>query len=282
VRFAGLIATTRECATLGITVVVMMALFRLDAVLLGVYKGAAAVGSYAVAYRLFETTLFLTFSVQGATFPVMAAAGDGETVARQVTRGLTLAGSVYAMFFAVCVCDAPGVIRLLFGSSYEHVSAGALRWLAAAPLCYLAGALATSALQAVRRRPLILASSLVALAVNVVLNVVLIPRMGGTGAALATTVSYAVLAAVALAGLARAGVRVPLSRALLVPVVTGAATAGVLIALPLPVAGDVVVATTVVALLWLVVLALRDPQRRWRSPMSLIGRMGGSVSEDRP
>jgi O-antigen/teichoic acid export membrane protein len=174
------------------------------------------------------------------------------------------------------------VIRLLFGSSYEHVSAGALRWLAAAPLCYLAGALATSALQAVRRRPLILASSLVALVVNVALNLVLIPRLAGTGAALATTVSYAVLAAVALAGLARAGVRVPLVRALLAPLVTGALMAGLLVALRLPAIAEVAIATVVIAVLWLGFLAVRDPRQRWRHPLALIGRMGGSVSEDGP
>jgi O-antigen/teichoic acid export membrane protein len=282
VRASTLLATARDCATLGVTVVVMMALFRLDAVLLGVFKGAAAVGSYAVAYRLFETTLFLTFSVQGATFPVMAAADDPATIGREASRGLALAGSAYAMFFAVCLCDAPGVIRLLFGSAYTHVSAGALRWLAAAPMCYLAGALCTSALQAVRRRPMILASSVVALAVNVALNLILIPRMSGTGAALATTVSYAVLAAVALVGLARAGVRVPLSRALVAPVLTGAAMAGVLVALPLSTVPDVVVATAVVTAMWVAVLAARDPQQRWRSPLSLIGRMGGSAPGPMP
>jgi O-antigen/teichoic acid export membrane protein len=282
VRLSALVAATRDCATLGVTVVVMMALFRLDAVLLGVIKGNAAVGAYAVAYRLFETTLFLTFSVQGATFPVMAAADDPAIVARQASRGLAVAGSVYAMFFAVCLCDAPGVIRLLFGPTYTHVSAGALRWLSAAPLCYLAGALSTSALQAVRRRPYILASAVVALVVNVALNLVLIPRMSGTGAALATTVSYAVLAAVALVGLARAGVRVPVSRALLAPVLTGAAMAGVLLALPLPTAADVAVATAVVAAGWLAVLVIRDPAKRWRGPRSLIAQMGGSGAEDLP
>ena len=263
VRPRALIATARDCATLGVTVVVMMALFRLDAVLLGVFKGNAAVGAYAVAYRLFETTLFLTFSVQGATFPVMAATDDPATVAREATRGLAVAGSVYAMFFAACLCDAPGVIRLLFGPQYSHVSAGALRWLSAAPLCYLAGALAMSALQAVRRRGLILAGSVVALAVNVALNLIFIPRMSGTGAALATTVSYAVLAAVALFGLARAGVRVPVARALLAPVLTGAAMAGLLLALPLPTVADVAAASAAVGLLWL-------------TGLSLIGRMGGS------
>ena len=180
-----------------------------------------------------------------------------------------LAGAVYAIFFAVCVCDAPTVIRVLFGPEYTHVSAGALRWLAAAPLCYLAGALSTSALQAVRRRPMIVASALVALAVNVVLNLVLIPRLAGTGAALATTVSYAVLAVVALAGLARAGVRVPLARALLAPVLTGGAMAGLLLALPLPGVAAIVVATAVVGGAWL-------------AGLSLIGRMGGSHSEGMP
>jgi len=273
VRPATMLAATRECAALGVTVVVMMALFRLDAVLLGVFKGDAAVGAYAVAYRLFETTLFVTFSVQGATFPVMAATNDKAAVGREVTRGIALAGSVYAMFLAVCLCDAPGVIRLLFGPDYTHVSAGALRWLAAAPLCYLAGALGTSALQAVRRRSLIIASAVVALAVNVVLNLVLIPRMSGTGAALATTVSYAVLAAVALTGLARAGVHVSLARALGPPVVTAAAMAGALLALPLPAIADVAVAAVAVGGLWMAVL--RGPKRA----LSLIGRMGGSIPE---
>jgi hypothetical protein len=83
-----------------------------------------------------------------------------------------------------------------------------------------------------------------------------------------------------LAGLARAGVRVQLPRALLPPVVTGAAMTGLLVALPLPTIADVAAATALVALLWLVFLGLRDPQQRWRNPSSLIGRMGGSVSED--
>jgi O-antigen/teichoic acid export membrane protein len=281
-RPAALLAAARECAVLGVTVVVMMALFRLDAVLLGILKGDSAVGAYAVAYRLFETTLFVTFSVQGATFPVMAAAEDTATIGREVTRGLAVAGSVYAVFLAVCLCDAEGVIQLLFGPDYSTVSAGALRWLSAAPLCYLAGALCTSALQAMRRRPLILLAALLALVVNVVLNLVLIPTMAGTGAALSTTVSYALLAGVALAGLAQAGVRVRLARALLPPVATAAATAAILLLLPLPTVADVAVAGTAVGLAWAVCLAARDPQQRWRSPQSLIGRMGGSASKDHP
>lgn len=268
--------TFLDCAVLGITVVVMVALFRLDAVLLGLIKGNVAVANYGVAYRLFESMLFLTFSVQGATFAAMAASRDPGFVGRQVSRSFVVAGSAYAAFLAVCLVDAEGVLRLLYGGNYQHASSGALRWLAAAPLCYLAGALCTSALQAVRRRPLILASSVVALAVNVALNLVLIPRMSGTGAALATTVSYAVLAAVALAGLTKAGVRLTLSRELLAPLVTGGVMAGVLLALPLPVVPDVAVAGAVVAALWLAVLG--GPRRA----LSLIGRMGGSIPEAMP
>ena len=268
--------TFLDCAVLGITVVVMVALFRLDAVLLGVIKGNVAVANYGVAYRLFESTLFLTFSVQGATFAAMAASRDHGFVGRQVSRGFAIAGSVYAAFLAACLVDAEGVLRLLYGGHYPQASSGALRWLAGAPLCYLAGSLCTSALQAVRRRPLILASSLVALAVNVALNLVLIPRMSGTGAALATTASYAVLAAVALAGLARAGVRIAVSRELLAPVLTGGVMAGALLALPLPTIADIAVAAAVVAALW--IAGLGGPRRA----MSLIGRMGGSSPGEMP
>ena len=269
--------TFKDCAILGITVVVMVALFRLDAVILGVIKGNVAVADYGVAYRLFESTLFLTFSVQGATFAAMAASRDPAFVGRQVTRGFAVAGSVYAAFLAVCVVDAEGVLRLLYGGTYEHVSAGALRWLGAAPACYLAGALCTSALQAVRRRRPILVAAVVGLVVSVVLDVALIPSMAGTGAALATTVSYAVLAGLAMVGLARAGVRLQLSWTLLAPLATAGAIAGLLLVLHLPVVAEVAVAVAVVGVGWLAVLALTSPPQTWRSRVSLIGRMGGSA-----
>ena len=266
--------TFAEAATLGVTVVVLMALFRLDAVLIGVLRDQAAVASYSVAYRLFESTLFLTYSVQGATFAVMAAAKTGDAVGRQLSRGFALAGAAYAGFAGVCLVDAPGVLRVLFGERYVGASTGALRWLALAPLCYLAAALGSSALQAVHRRRAILLASLIALVVNVAMNLIVIPRYGGTGAAAATTTAYAVLAAVAIGLLRRERVRVPVRPALLLPVAVAAAVATALVVIPLPAIVEVPVVVIVVggAVGW-VFFRRRESMPSSAAP-NLMGRTG--------
>ena len=269
-----LLGTASEAATLGVTVVVLMALFRLDAVLIGVFRDQAAVASYGVAYRLFESTLFLTYSVQGATFAVMAAASSGAVVGRQLSRGFALAGAVYAGFAAVCLVDAPGVLRVLYGERYVGASTGALRWLAFAPLCYLAAALCSSALQAVQRRGAILIASVSALLVNVAMNVVVIPRFGGAGAAAATTTSYAVLAAIAIVLLRREQVHLSVREALLLPLAVAATMSAALAVIPVTAVVEVPLVVAVFGAAVALSLRRRPSSVFSAGPADLIGQTG--------
>jgi O-antigen/teichoic acid export membrane protein len=188
----------RQSLPIGVSSLILALVARIDVVLIELFKGSAAVASYAAAYRLFEAVLFVTFAVSSATFPMMSASGDDHERVRTVVRAAAAIMTVLLMpFTAVCLVDTTGVLAL-FGESYQELSAGALRWLAIAPIAYSLAYCTGTALIAVGRNRGLVISSAVALAVNVILNLAVVPRWAGTGAALVTTLSYMAEAAVGI------------------------------------------------------------------------------------
>jgi O-antigen/teichoic acid export membrane protein len=246
---------------IGLNALVLMALFRLDAVLLAEMEGERALGSYAAAYRLFETSLFLTFAVSSAVFPLMSArASDGAAVRRGVETGIAAVAAVYLPFAAVCIVDAPGVLHLLFGSDFGETSAGALRWLAFAPAAFGLAYLASSALTATNRVRGLFVGAVLALITNVGLNLLLIPRFAGTGAGFATTASYALEAAVLVALLAGVSGRARVGRPLLESGVASAVLAMWLWVSPLPTAVELALGGALYVLIWWALTRRWSPQ----------------------
>lgn len=232
----------RRSRAVGLSALILMALFRLDVVILEAFKGDTEVAAYAVAYRLLETVLFVTWAVNHAVFPVMSASTEPGAIRRGVERGTSAVAFIYLPFAAVCLAEAPAIIRLLYGNKYVDPSATVLRWLALAPIVYAVAYLGVSALLSRDRTRAMVAAASGALAVNVVLNVALIPSLGGVGAAVATTLSYAVELAVVLVVLRRLAGTVRLAAAVRVPLVAAALVAGLLVASPLPLLLDLALA----------------------------------------
>jgi O-antigen/teichoic acid export membrane protein len=203
---SGVTTFARISLPIGVSSLILVLVARVDMVLLEVMKGSRPVGAYAAAYKLFETVLFVTFAVSSATFPMMSAAADDPLRVREVARtAIGVMTVLLVPFAAVCLADAPELLRLVFGADYGRLSAGALRWLAVAPLVYAVAYVAGTALIAVgRNRGLVIASA-VAAVVNIGANLLVIPRWAGTGAAAVTTASYLVEGVAALL-LLRAGV----------------------------------------------------------------------------
>ena len=180
----------RAAAPLGIAGLFGTILFRIDTAMLAGFTSAEVVGNYGAAYRLFETTLFVSWSVNTAFFPVFsrlsseprgkAAEGFEQAVKIAVTAVLPV-----AVGFAVL---AGPVVRLVFGPDFESAPR-ALVLLAPAvacyPLSYLGGYLAISHN---REKALTVLYGAVA-AENILLNLVLIPAFSLTGAAIGTSVS---------------------------------------------------------------------------------------------
>ncbi len=261
VHRAGLKALLRDTWVVGISGMVLMALFRLDAILLEAMVGYDAVANYSVAYRILETVLFVTFSVNQAIFPVMSATTQIKRIRRAYERGLAVIAFVYLPFATVCVVEASEVIDLLFGPRYAESATPILQFLAPAPIFYAIAFFGASVLFSREKQVETLVAAGLATTVNVAANVLLIPRYEGTGAAIATSVSYAVQAAVILVAVRRAGVKVGVLRPLMEPAVAAAVLGVLLAVMTFPLLVELVLGGLLYLVVWATISRVTAPEQ---------------------
>jgi O-antigen/teichoic acid export membrane protein len=174
-------------------------LFKLDAVMLSILATEAIVGRYGAAYRLLESTFFITVSLGGAVAPMFTYLGPtttptlGRAFASSIKLGLALLAPIGVAF----ACLPEQICRLFFGADFEG-SAEPLRILA--PVVVMLGVVSlASAFVVARNRPQgIVRASAAMVALNLALNLALIPSQGASGAAIAMLVTEAVFALIVL------------------------------------------------------------------------------------
>ncbi len=257
----GLMRTGKLSVALGIDVLVAMALFRIDQIILAAIKGQGEVAAYAAAYRLVEAVLFFSWAIKRAVFPVMSAATEPWRVRRGVEQGLAVLAVIYVPFAVGLWVEARPGLHLLFGAPYSTESLGALRWLAPTPLLFAIGFLGSSALIARGRRGPVLVSSLAAAVYNIALNLILIPRLGGTGAAIATTTAYALEALIVLVMLRPELGWIRLHRALLLPAVATALMGLAILGLTMDVIPETLLGAAVFLTAWTALASWRAPEQ---------------------
>lgn len=167
-----------------------------DRVLIERYLGLRPLGSYQVAYALALVPILLTDAVQTAWLPHYYAldAPTKRALPARLAPRLTVAVAAIA---ALVVMLAPSVSRLLAPASFEF-PALVVPLVVSATFVRVSYLLAFAVLSdAKKSRSIALASGLGA-ALNVLLNLWLIPEWGLTGAAATTLVAYAVMSLVAL------------------------------------------------------------------------------------
>lgn len=208
---------------MGLGAIAAMGVFRLDAALIGVVLGMGAVGVYGAGYRVFESILFVSWTLSRVYMPVIAARPeDVDHVRVWASRALVIVCAIYLPYGAVLALHGDDLVALLFGAEYAHT--GMLVALAAAPLLFGIGHLGASVLLALRPDPVVLVASVVALVVNLVLNLWLVPVWGVTAAALATTLAFLVQSVIVMTALTRITGSIVAGRALVAVVIaTGAA-----------------------------------------------------------
>jgi O-antigen/teichoic acid export membrane protein len=174
--------------------------FRCDVVILQALAGAAEVGAYAAAYRMFEAIMVLPAAIMSVAFPKLVRddAKRGYTpLERRLAVFLTALG---VMMAGVVYVGSDRWIGMAFGPGFA-LSVPSLRVLALALPFIFANFALTFFLFARGRERSYLAIVAVAFVLNVGFNLAAIPRWGGTGAAWATLVTEAALAAACLAAL---------------------------------------------------------------------------------
>jgi len=170
---------------------VVVGYMRIDQVMLGEMVGSKAVGVYTVAVRLAEVWFFFATAVYWSVLPSLVeakAASEALFYQRlQKYYNLTaLAG--YAIAIPVTLL-ADRLVLALFGAPYAEAGPMLAILIWATMFVYLETA-RSAFFNVMNLYRLYFATLALGAAVNVCLNLVLIPRYGGLGAAIASCVSY--------------------------------------------------------------------------------------------
>ena len=175
--------------------------YRMGILLLAYLSGAAAVGYYSVAVTLAESLWILPSSISTVLLPRVASMDQLESkqLTSAVCRGVFLLMVVVALIAFVVVRP---MIGKLFGSAYLSAREPFALLLPGSVFLSISKITATDLVG--RGKPILGAYVAAAtLVLNAAVNVLLIPRWGASGAAMAASVSYAFSAILLLAIFAR-------------------------------------------------------------------------------
>jgi polysaccharide transporter, PST family len=184
---------------LGISGMLIISYARIDQVMVFQMVGSKAAGLYGSAYSVLNQASFLPTSILTTLAPVTAASWPGDRA--RLLRTARLAAELLAIAslggLAFVSVAATPFIRLIFGSGFIH-AAPALPVLGAAFVFICFGYLNGNLMVVLGLQRRMLLISVLALVVNVVGNLVLIPLIGFMGAAWMTLATEVVVFAASL------------------------------------------------------------------------------------
>jgi O-antigen/teichoic acid export membrane protein len=180
----------RPALTLGAAHGLALLSFNFDSIILGMMKDAAAVGWYGAAYKPVTVVLAMPVTYFVGLFPALSRTHrHNKDDFRRIVLGSLRLASLFAVPVGVCgTFLAEPIIRVLFGDAYAP-SVGAFRVLTWAAVLVILRGTFRQALIAAERQDLDLRCAMIATGLNILLNLVLIPRHGIVGAAVATVIS---------------------------------------------------------------------------------------------
>ncbi len=171
--------------------IVIMVYMRIDQIMIGEIVGPSEVGVYSVAVRLSELWYFIPMAIVSSTFPsLVSVLHENQTLFFERLQKLYNAMSLFGYIIAIPVTffSVP-LVEILFGVSYSKAGPmlAVLIW---AGLFVNLGVARSSFLISMNWTRVHFLTVFLGSIVNVLLNIVLIPRYGGMGAAIATCVAY--------------------------------------------------------------------------------------------
>jgi O-antigen/teichoic acid export membrane protein len=228
--WTGIRSVMRPVLTLGAAQCLSLMSYNVDSILIGVMLGPGAVGLYAAAYKPITAVLTAPVTYLQGLFPSFARSFKED---QAQFRAMVLRSLRFTATFAIPIgvggtLLAAPVINLLFGPSYA-ASVPVLQLLSwSAVLVTLRGNFRHT-LNAAGRQHLDLTCAGSAAVLNVVLNLLLIPRYGIEGAAAATLASEAFWFLLARYLFTRHVMALPLLPAMWRPLIAGLGMAALLI-----------------------------------------------------
>jgi O-antigen/teichoic acid export membrane protein len=206
--------------SIGIIQIVNLLYLKADLIILSIMSTSSNVGIYGVAYAVINFFLLVPSIFMTSLLPAMTTATEanlGKIVDRAI-RYLAAAGVLVA---TGTLCFGSQVVRVLAGEKFAGASVPLSILAVSCVFSYLNAALGFASVARNRHHKMVVVS-VVGLAVNVMMNVIVIPVYGIDGAATAYLVSELVtLCGVYLVFRRDVGLRIPLGRILARPAVVG-------------------------------------------------------------
>jgi O-antigen/teichoic acid export membrane protein len=194
-------AATREALPIWLAGLLSMLYFKGDTLILQALAGDSALGAYSAACKVFEGSMLIPAVLVAAIFPPLSRAHrDQERRGLWESRTFGVLLALGLLVSVVCYTAATPIVAALFGPRFE-AAVPSLRILALGiPLLHVNYGLTHFLIaRDLGHKNLVFAAWM--LAINITLNLVAIPRLGGPGAAWATVLTEAALTVCCLATL---------------------------------------------------------------------------------
>lgn len=175
---------------------------RLDQLMLGAMASNVAIGLYVVAVRLSEMTTLAADAIADALMPEVAASKSTEKAELLWARSLRLAVYMHIVLLPMLWLAAPLILRTLFGENFVPATS-AFRWLLIAAAVWSLGSIVISGLRGFGYPGMSTLARFSAAVVTAGGLLILLPRFGITGAAIASLIGYTVMLVIALFGFMR-------------------------------------------------------------------------------
>ncbi|MFH1354250.1 MAG: oligosaccharide flippase family protein [bacterium] len=173
---------------LGAVLIFNVIYFRIDTIILSLFRPARQVGLYGLAYRLIESSLFVPAMFGGLLLPHLTAAWHEQRLdafRRYFEQGATLTIWTAVFITLTLVLFAEPVIILIAGTAFIDATI-LLQILGPALGVMFFGNLAGFSLVACRRHKTLLVIAASLAGINIILNLIFIPPFGAPAAALTT------------------------------------------------------------------------------------------------
>jgi O-antigen/teichoic acid export membrane protein len=169
---------------IGVTLAVTEVYFRADTFILSLFSSFEEVGGYSLAYRVFELLAVFSAIVMTSVFPLLSQfIGTRRDAAARVTDAAAdVFLAVGVPIGAAALVLAPELVQLVAGDGFGDAVTPLRLLLCAAAPAWISGLLGYALIAGDRQR-FVLRLSVVALALNLALNLALVPSYGADAAA---------------------------------------------------------------------------------------------------
>lgn len=174
----------KESLPMGASALIVFVYFKIDTILLSLMQSNAEVGIYNVAYKVIENITFFPAMIVGLIMPIMA-----QNIFHDKKRFRDISDKTFKVFMVMVIplviatlFLSDGIIRLIGGAGFAE-SAGTLRVLIFSLVFIFFGSFFNAVMIAANLQKKLMYILGTAAFLNVLLNVLLIPKFSYTGAA---------------------------------------------------------------------------------------------------